>query len=485
MPEGGSCLLGSINLSAFVKNAFTDKAFFDMSDFERSVSIAIKALNDVLDEGIELHPLKEQRQSAKDWRQIGLGIMGLADMLIKLGLTYGSTDSLSLCNEIGWHMADTAISASAKLAKKYGVYPKYNYNMDKCEFFLNNTSKHTRELVKKYGLRNSQLLTCAPTGSISTMLGISGGIEPIFANSYVRKTESLHDDEKYYKVMTPIVQEYLNRHNLKDESDLPDYFITALQIPYRNRIDMQSVWQQHIDASISSTINLPYDTSKISVCDVYLYAWEKELKGITIYREGCEREGILTTKIKEKTVNNNNVLKRGDILDVSDDLIGYKRKLTTGCGGIHFETYFDEFNGEPYETFINIGSAGSCERLLQGLSRMISLSLRSGVPIEAVIDQLTSIRPCNAYAMRSKTKGDTSKGSSCPAAIGYALEELYKKNQDRCFADVDEADTNIAETNENILEKPKNIPLCPECGEPIIFEGGCVICKNCGYSKCD
>ena len=159
-------------------------------------------------------------------------------------------------------------------------------------YFQANTTEKTRELVKKYGLRNSQLLTIAPTGTLSTMLGISGGIEPIYANYYMRKTESLHGTDVYYKVYTKIVENYMKQHNIEEDKDLPEYFVTAMTLDYRQRINKQAAWQEHIDASISSTVNVPNSFTKEETENLYLYAYEKGLKGITIFRDGCRRVGI-------------------------------------------------------------------------------------------------------------------------------------------------------------------------------------------------
>ena len=258
LPAGGSCLLGSMNLTQFVTHPFTPEAAFDFDEFKRCVTIGVRALNDVLDEGLPLHPLQEQRDSVKKWRQIGLGIMGLGDMLLKLGLTYGSEEAIAFCHELGFTMADTAIAASAMLAKERGAYEMCHVDeIMQTPYFEANTTEKTAELVRQYGLRNSQLLTIAPTGTLSTMLGISGGIEPIYANFYERKTESLHAADVYYKVYTPIVAEYMKKHELTDDSQLPPYFVTALTLPYQKRLAMQGAWQQHIDASISSTVNVP------------------------------------------------------------------------------------------------------------------------------------------------------------------------------------------------------------------------------------
>ena len=492
LPAGGSCLLGSINLSEFV----TPNNTFDFNELRRVVSISVRALNDALDEGLPLHPLKEQRDSVKDWRQIGMGIFGLADMLIKMGIRYGSKESIELCDEIGYVMANEAILSSCELALDNGAYPKCNKEaLINSKFLMNHMEDaEERDCVYRNGLRNSQLLTIAPTGSLSSMLGVSGGIEPIFANYYERKTESLHGHDEYYKVYTPIVQKYMEKHGIKNDENLPEFFVTAQTLDYKERIDMQSIWQKHIDASISSTVNVPNNFTIEDTEGLYMYAWEKGLKGVTIFRDGCKRVGVLTTNKesddkKDDDVKNMSELPRGYIVNVSDDLVGYKRKLNTGCGSIHFEVYSDEFTGEPQETFINIGSGGGCERNYQFISRLISLALRAGVPIESIIDQAMSIRPCNAYVNRTKTKRDTSAGTSCPSAIGYALKDLQDKMNEmrnsEADADFEVVNTNTS-TNDNVKQEVvEDAARCPECGEKLAFEGGCNSCKACGWSKCD
>lgn len=489
LPAGGSCLLGSINLSEFVKNPFTKNAKFDWSDFAYTVEQSIIALNEVLEEGLPLHPLKEQRESVNKWKQIGLGIMGLADMLMKLGITYGSIESIKLCDSIGQLMTNTAIEQSAKLAQKYGAFPACNVNeIMETEFFTHNTSPDVSNLVKKYGLRNSQLLTIAPTGTLSTMLGISGGIEPMFAKSYKRKTESLHGKDVYYDVYSPICQKYIDKFNTKV---LPNYFIESHEIPYEQRIKIQSTWQQHIDASISSTINLSNEVTIEDVKNIYMDAWMSGLKGVTIYRDGCKRSGILTTsdtkKENDELTCTEDCLERGVILSSSDDLLSCKRTIKTGCGKFYLHADFDEYTGQIYETYIDIGSKGGCERNYNFISRLISLCLRGGIPIESIIDQAKSIRPCKAFTDRTKDYHDTSKGTSCPSAIGNALEDLNNKIKDRFILDDNDNENSIdnddtyeiaSKDNQSISEK------CPECGEPLIFEGGCNVCKNCGWSHC-
>jgi len=296
LPAGGSCLLASINLSEFVKKPFTKESTFDYENFKEVVKEGVIYLNEMLDEGLPLHPLKEQQNTVRDLRQIGLGIMGIADMFIKLGIKYGSEESLNVCDIIGFVMADTAIMQSSLLAKDYGIFPKYKKEcILNSPYFIENTTQQTKALVEKYGLRNSQLLTIAPTGSISTMLGVSGGLEPIFMISYTRKTETLHDGDTYYKVYTPIAKDYMTLNQIKTEEELPEFFITSMTLDYKDRINIQSVWQRHIDASISSTVNVPKEFTIEETEKLYMYAWEQKLKGITIYRDGCARTGILTT----------------------------------------------------------------------------------------------------------------------------------------------------------------------------------------------
>lgn len=309
LPAGGSCLLGSINLSEFVRNPFSERADFDFEELKKCVTASVYALNEVLEEGLPLHPLPEQRESVEKWRQIGLGIMGLADALIKLGVTYGQKETVDICDKIGFVMADTAIAASALLAKEKGRFSgcKVEEIME-TPYFLMNTTEETRALVKEYGLRNSQLLTIAPTGTLSTMLGISGGIEPVYANYYERKTESLHGEDVYYRVYTKIVKDYMEAHRIEDDRELPGFFVTAMNLDYKQRIDMQAIWQLHVDASISSTVNLSHGFTKEETEALYMYAYDMGLKGITIYRDGCKRMGILSTKKKEEDKSASGIL---------------------------------------------------------------------------------------------------------------------------------------------------------------------------------
>ena len=483
LPPGGACLLGSLNLSEFVGS---DK-FIKIDELKEAICIAVRGLNTVLDEGIERHPLPLQRQMARDWRQIGLGIFGLADMLIKMEVRYDSDEAIELCSCLAHIIAETAIMESNRLAIEYGAFPKCdNEAICNSEFIQNlELNPGKRESILTYGLRNSAILTIAPTGSLSTMFGVSGGIEPIFSNSYTRKTESLNGQDTYYKVYTPVVEQYMREHDVKEETELPPYFVTAHDIDPLLRVKMQATWQECVDASISSTVNLKHDATPSDVFNVYLKAWELGCKGVTVYRDGCARTGILTTDNKnpEESPRPVKKLQRGDIIKCSDDMIGKKRKLMTGCGSLHCEAFFDPETGDLMETFFSKGSTGGCNSFMVGLSRMISLAARSGCDFDSIIDQLNSCITCPSYAVRKAVNKDTSPGNCCPAAIGKALKEMH----DEMLSEIGEVVTELKVTTKpEAKDKPivQSKDKCPECGEPLEHVGGCATCPNCGWSRC-
>ena len=484
LPAGGSCLLSSINLSAFVN----EDGKFDFLDFYRVVDLGVTYLNEVLEEGLMLHPLQEQRDSVAKWRQIGLGVMGVADMLIKMHLRYDSDEAIEHCRDVSMGMANHAMYVSARIASHEGMYPGCTANIESTPFFKANADTLTRNVVERYGMANSQLLTIAPTGTISTMLGVSGGIEPIFAKSYRRKTESLHGGTQYYDVLTPIYKDYAEKHGLTVNDKFPEWFVDSSEINYNKRIEMQSAWQKGIDASISSTVNLPNSATIEDVKNIYLNAWRCGLKGITVYRAGCKREGVLVSE--EATTENKTLLKdedlpRGFIVDCTEELVGKKRKLITGCGSLHVLAYFNPINGSLQEVYFNKGSTGGCANFMTGLSRMVSLLCRAGVDIISIKDQLDSTGVCPSYATRTATKHDTSRGSCCPMAIGNALLDMWNEMQSE-VTDVTDYMSDEHPSNDNGSVLTKTVySKCPECGEPLAREGGGVQCKSCGWSKCE
>lgn len=474
LPAGGSCLLGALNLSEFVENPFTDKAAFNIPEFKSAVRIAIRALNDVLDEGLELHPLEEQRNSVRDWRQIGLGIMGFADMLLKMSCQYDSARALDIIDMVGKTLVNTGLEESALLAMDTESFPKCENKKLLASTFIqvlknsNVITENTINLIRQHGLRNSQLFTIAPTGSISTMLGVSGGVEPIFATHYTRKTESLHGEDVFYKVYTPIIQKMIDMELIHEEN--VDNIATAQNIDPFDRVTIQATWQKYIDASISSTVNVTNDTDVATIRDLYQAAWEEGCKGLTIYRAGCKKEGVLVVdKPEEDTIHI-------PITDTSiDNCVAYGTQLTTGCGSLWMSVYFHKKTGQLCHIFLDKGSTGGCNSFMIGLSRMISYAGKLGGTVEGICDQLNSVPACPSYTVRNAVKGDTSSGKCCPSAIGRALMELKR----RYIADHEEL------YKEELKPEEVKVSNCPECGAKLNFTGGCNSCPECGYTKCD
>lgn len=486
--KNSACDLGSINLSEFVIDPFTNKARFDFDDFAIAVEQGIRALDEIIDENQENHALNEQREMSLNYRNVGLGIMGMWDMLCKLGITYGSCQSKEYIDDLMGFMFRKAVIASNKLAKEKGAFPKYTSNVLNSKIIKNHFTNDDIKLLEidKYGLRNCSLLSIAPTGSIGTMLNISTGCEPAFQISYTRKTESLKGKDEYYNVYIGVAKQYLNLFNT---DVLPEYFIPSSEISWNNRIDIQSILQDHVDTAISSTVNLPNHITQEEIEKLYLYAWEKGLKGVTIFRDGCKRAGILTTSdnnADDEVLNHNEkTLTRGMIIKADDNCVGKKRTLHTGCGTLHCEAFFDPDNGQLLETYFSKGSSGGCNQFMIGLSRMTSLAARGGIDVYSIVDQLKSSGTCPSYAVRTATKHDTSKGSSCPVAIGNVILDMYEEMQSE-ISDADSSDNTSENKTSNTIPKIKiSKPKCPQCGEELIFEGGCNTCKNCGYSKCD
>ena len=478
MPAGGSCLLGSLVLPTFVK-----EGKFDKEGLRKAVRKAVKALNEVLDEGLPLHPLEEQRNSVRDWRQIGLGILGLGDMLIKLGIKYGSMEAIEFSKELGSLIIDEAIYESAMLAKEFGPYPKYKADkIFKSEFFEDNTSEITKMLVKEYGLRNSQLLTIAPTGSIATMLEMSTGIEPNFAFSYTRKTESLHGEDKFYKVFTKIAKEFMKKNGIEKEEDLPDYFITAQNLNPFERIDMQSIWQQYIDASISSTINLVNETTEEEVEQLYFYAWEKGLKGMTVYRAGCKREGILT--VENKTDKKENIeIPRGIMDKVPADTIYIPRDMINGCGRAKVMIGFSPSENRVTDIYYIAKGQGGCSKNIQGEAILISQVLRLGGNLADIQKSFLGIDACSSCTL-ARTRGIEISGKNCPNILLKMVLDLQQEMQ-RDTIQVPKVEN---KKNNDTIKTQTNVDkkmVCPECGATLTPIGGCYTCNECGFSKCD
>ena len=482
LPAGGSCLLGALNLAAFVEAPFSKTPAFNLPEFKSAIRIAIRALNDVLDEGLPLHPLTEQRESVRDWRQIGLGIMGFGDMLLMLGYNYDTQNALKMIKLIGETLVQTGLDESCKLAQEKGAFPKcdgdklLDSNFIKWHYQNKTIKKDLADRIHTFGLRNSQLFTIAPTGSISNMIGVSGGVEPIFATHYTRKTESLHGEEKYYDVYTPIIQ-YMLDNKIIDKLQV-NTIATAQTINPFDRVQVQGKWQEYIDASISSTVNLKEEVDEETIAKLYVAAWECGCKGLTVYRAACKKEGVLTVdKPKEEkppTPSENTI--QIPIVDTDiNNCTAHGTKIMTGCGSLWITAYFHNQTGQLCHIFLDKGSKGGCNSFMIGLSRLISLAGKKGATIDEIVDQLNSVPACPSYATRTATKGDTSPGKCCPSAIANALKQL---NNNFVINHI---------FKQHPIEVPEEVEIakCPICGKDLAHTGGCITCFECGYSKCD
>jgi len=315
LEDGGACNLGSLNLSCFIENGYEANAKINWDKLAESTAILIRFLDNVVTWNEDLNALEKQKVAARETRRLGLGIMGIADMLNQLGLGYDSKEGIAIITQAMEFITNAAFQASASLAGEKGASPIYSEEeYMKCPFIEAALSKETQSLIRENGIRNIAIMSIAPTGSISNIIkgiqvggknyiGVSGGVEPIFALYYTRRTESFKKNE-FYKVFHSTVQAYIDKMDLREELEaadkiediLPDYFLrTAHHIKPDKRVEIQGLIQRYIDHSISSTINLPEDVQPEVISDIYLKAWKQNLKGVTIYRDGS-RFPILSTE---------------------------------------------------------------------------------------------------------------------------------------------------------------------------------------------
>lgn len=483
LPAGGSCLLGSLNLAEFVKDPFGKRPAFDIPSFKQAVKVAIRALNQVLDEGLPLHPLQIQRDSVAKWRQIGLGIMGFGDMLIKMRIPYGSDRCSNLIATIGMALCNVGLQESALLAKELGTFEAYNEDYILSSFYLQSKIKEgviyeeTIDLIKAYGLRNSQLFTIAPTGSIGTMFGVSTGVEPIYdVNGFARTTKSLNAEDKVYMEYPNIVQRAIEADDIDMLNNKPAYLIGAKDLDFMSRVKTQADWQVWIDASISSTLNLPKESPVEDVFKAYVAAHELGCKGLTVFRDGCKKEGILKGVAKEEKPEPTQL----NAIDTDiNHCIAFGSKLQTGCGSLWMTVYFHKKTGQLCHIFLNKGSKGGCNSYMVGLSRLISLAGKKGATVEEIVDQLKSVVACPSFVSRKTTEANISDGRSCAEAVGRELLKLHEQFKINYLNQPEITQLKI--DNEVKIE----IAKCPECGAELSHTGGCINCYNCGWTKCD
>ena len=470
-----SCNLGSINLAKMIGEE-DGSPVIDWHKLAHVVKATVRFLDNVID--MNKFPLPEIGETTRSTRKIGLGIMGFADMLIRLGIPYDSEDALKIGADVMEFIDHKAAAASAELARERGVFPAFKGS-----------------IYDKRGelrLRNATRTTIAPTGTLSIIANCSSGIEPLFALCYFRH---ILDDDKLVEV-NPIFEEVAKREGFYSEElmrtlaetgkirgveGVPEWvqevFVTSHDITPEVHIKMQSAFQRHTDNAVSKTINFPNEATREDIANAYILAWKEGCKGVTIYRDGSRDVQVLNIGTVE-----------GEALAVDGKMeprvrpnvtFGITEKMTTGCGTLYVTVNSDEFG--ICEVFTSLGKSGGCAAAqLEAIGRLISMSLRAGMSVDSVAKNLKGIRcPSIAWAGGHAVL-------SCADAIGTVLERQLNRTLPhipRNGGSAAEADTS---TSHSMAANPGGVMggQCPECGGLLIYQEGCHICYGCGYTKC-
>jgi ribonucleoside-diphosphate reductase alpha chain len=478
----GDCCIGSINLATFVNDPHTQNAKLDNASLEKAARYAVRFLDNVLSWNVARHPLSGQEEAALKGRRIGLGIMGLADMLCKLNLRYDSDEGIEFGEKTVEKIKLWAYDESANIAADKGPFPVFNAADHLENPFFKDFPPELIEKMERNGLRNVTLLTIPPTGSIAAMAGVTSGIEPIFDVKYVRRSESL--SESLFEVGHPLVAEYRKITESRSEGPLPAHFVTAHTIIPEKRVLMQASLQRHIDQAISSTINLPKDTSLETIERIYRMAWEQGLKGVTVYREGS-REGILLTEKQAKRqavkIVPAKVTPRPAILN------GVTAREKTPFGTAFVTINYANGNPkEPFEVFVRLGKAGSdLEADAEALGRLLSLVLRLPSPmtreerLREVIDQLEHIGGSRFSGFGPE------RVRSMPDGIARVLSRWLETviSTEPTLGLQPGEDT--VSRNGRLHSAAITGDFCPRCRQAsLITQQGCLRCTDCGYKEC-
>lgn len=490
---GGACNLGSLMLHKFVENPFTKEAELNLYKLAQAIHTAVRFLDNIID--INTFPSAIYENYQKRYRTIGLGYTGLADALVMLGYKYDTQEARRFVSRVTEFIAYSAYSASVELAKEKGAFPGFCKEAFAQSGFLEKHRPSSEldwnlliENIQTYGIRNAKLLSVAPTGTMSLVYGnnCSSGIEPIFSLEYDRMVKmGGQSDEDTQKIT---VQDYaygLHRRLVSNGCSVVENppFVTALEMSVDDHIKMLAAIAYNVDMSVSKTINVPTDYPYDKCKDIYVECWKSGIKGCTIFRPNEIRQGVLLTH-EDKGEDNTaymDELERGEVIRCDDSLVGIKRKLNTGCGSMHLMAWYDPDTRNIMEVFVGRGSSGGCEKNLTAMTRLISAGLRGGIPFDYIVDQLDSCGGCSAYQSRRVSKHDTSPGSSCATAIALALKEMQQQVKD---GSIEISHHEDAVTQDIISISQPSPAVCPECGAELSFEGGCNICKSCGWSKC-
>ncbi len=447
-----SCNLGSINLS---KHILENKLDWDL--LEDTIRKGIIFLDNVIDKNQYI--LDDIEDITKANRKIGLGIMGFADLLVKLNIPYNSKEGLKTASEIMDFIQKTARDESVKLGKERGNFPNFEKSIFKSKY---------------EAMRNATVTTIAPTGTISLIAGCSSGIEPYYAIAFTRNVlggkklfdvntifeQKLKDMELYSE---DLIEKVSSTNSIQELDEIPEelrsVFVTSHDISPESHIDMQAVFQKYIDNATSKTINFPNSATREDIAKAYLLAFQKGCKGVTVYRDGSRKYQVLTTKKQEKAEQPTTtaVVEKVEPRERPEITIGRTHKIRSGCGNLYVTVNRDETG--VCEVFVQVGKSGGCiTSQSEAVGRLISLSLRSGVKLESVANHLAGIRCPSPNFYQGKTI------LSCADGIAHVLEE---------YIDGEE----IIRFNGSVA--------CPDCGGLLEFSEGCFTCKSCGYSKCD
>lgn len=424
-----SCNLGSINLSLMVSGGAVD-----WNRLKRITRIATRFLNRVIDKNN--YPIPQIREMTLKTRKIGLGVMGFADMLIKLGIPYSSEEAEDLATEIMQVINLESTLESVELAKKHGPFPAYVE-----ETMLPLVHPEAKEHVRKHGIRNATTTTIAPTGTISTIAGCSSGIEPVFAWEVTRNILG-----KQLTDVHPLYEQWTREH---PGEPLPEQFVTTHDVPWEWHVRIQAAFQRWTHNAVSKTINFPNSATVDDVRGAYELAHRLGCKGITVYRDGSRQEQVLETRGH----------RGGDEHERPEVLHGVTTRVKMACGNMYVTVNYHPDEKRPFEVFATIGPSGSCGRALaEALTKTISHALRWGVPPELIVKSLKGIK-CDKPSW-----GNGRVIHSCPDAVARVLEEQIGK--------------------EVQVAAPGHGERCPQCGGDMVSEGGCWVCPACGYDKC-
>ncbi|TMV47857.1 adenosylcobalamin-dependent ribonucleoside-diphosphate reductase [Paenibacillus mesophilus] len=510
LPAWGVCNLSAINLSKFYDEEKQDVAWDDLG---KTVRYSVRFLDNVIDR--TPYHFEENEKNQKSERRVGLGTMGLAELMIKLKVRYGSPESLVFLDKLYGFMAKEAYLSSADIAGEKGSFTQFDADKFLQSGFMKQMTKTFPEVgtsIKKKGMRNVTVITQAPTGSTGTMVGTSTGIEPYFAFEYFRQSRLGYD-----KQYVPIAQEYKDQH---PNEELPDYFVTSMSLSAEDHIRVQAAIQTWVDSSISKTANCPSDFTVEETKKLYELAFDLGCKGVTIYRDGSRDVQVLSTEKKEEkkeeakaeavqAVKEQPAAPSGDstaLTQLSDTLSAgidlqtkqvfdkqYKKRPQTLRGATYkFNTPFgmayitiNDMNGTPSEIFLNVGKAGSdVFAMSEALGRVCSLFLRygdHGDKVQLLVKHLKGIGGSGAIGFGAN------RVESIADAVAKALE-MHSADESEPYIT---ATQEITATVESVPAKPHShsgsisTDLCPSCGTAsLVNSEGCKNCTNCGYSKC-